>query len=94
MTFLIYRGELVDQFSGVPQSQSKIEEFFKKAQSLGEGKDAAEPAPASSGDFIVDILNEGEGELIPKGARVTVHYTGKFLDGKVFDSSVKRGDPF
>jgi len=30
---------------------------------------------------------------VPRGAMVKVHYTGKFPDGRVFDSSVERGDP-
>ena len=38
-------------------------------------------------------MNEGEGPTVPKGAMVKVHYTGKLLDGTVFDSSVDRGDP-
>lgn len=39
------------------------------------------------------ITKEGTGERIRPGDQLEVHYTGKFLDGKVFDSSVTRGNP-
>ncbi len=39
------------------------------------------------------LKKDGTGENPAKGASVKVHYTGKFLDGKVFDSSVERGNP-
>ena len=40
------------------------------------------------------VLQEGKGDERP-GARdvVRVHYEGKLLDGKVFDSSIARGEP-
>jgi FKBP-type peptidyl-prolyl cis-trans isomerase len=43
--------------------------------------------------LMYQVLKAGSGKSPADGTEVTVHYTGKFLDGKVFDSSVERGSP-
>lgn len=40
-----------------------------------------------------EILEAGEGASPKAGDTVKVHYTGKLIDGTVFDSSVDRGEP-
>lgn len=46
---------------------------------------------ASGLQYIVE--KEGTGAQPTATDEVTVHYTGKLLDGSVFDSSVSRGEP-
>jgi FKBP-type peptidyl-prolyl cis-trans isomerase FklB len=39
------------------------------------------------------VISEGTGASPTDTSIVTVHYTGKFINGEVFDSSVERGEP-
>ena len=51
-------------------------------------------ASRTEDNLYYTIEEAGEGEHPQAGQYVKVHYTGTFLDGKKFDSSVDRGEPF
>ncbi len=49
---------------------------------------------ATASGLQYKILKEGKGEIPKPTDSVQVNYEGRFLDGKVFDSTAKHGKPF
>jgi FKBP-type peptidyl-prolyl cis-trans isomerase len=49
--------------------------------------------PTESGLYHITLI-EGTGDSVRVGDTVTVHYEGKFLNGKFFDSTKRRNSPF
>ena len=55
-----------------------------------EGAKSSEPE-----ELKIDTLKEGSGNTVAvSGKKITVHYTGRLTDGKVFDSSEQRQAPY
>lgn len=84
--------------------QAMEEEQRAAAQKMGEVNAAAGKAVLEENGKLVEVnvtpsglqyevLEEGTGKQPSAGDNVTVHYTGKLIDGTVFDSSVDRGAP-
>lgn len=74
--------------------QQKAEEAAKAAGTafLKENKQNPNVKETSTGlQYVVE--KEGTGAQPTAEDEVTVHYTGRLLDGTVFDSSVNRGEP-
>ena len=60
---------------------------------LGPSKTAGKPVVTKSGLKYWE-LKKGSGPVAKAGDQVKVHYTGWLTDGKKFDSSLDRGEPF
>lgn len=87
------------------EAQEIIDEYFRKLQeqssekTISEGKaflesngKRPEVITLKSG-LQYEIINEGNGNQPKASDKVRVHYHGTLIDGTVFDSSVRRGEP-
>ena len=81
--------------------QKKMDEFAKKQASetaaagekyLADNK-AKEGVKTTPSGLQYSVKTEGTGKQPNAKSTVTVHYEGRLLDGTVFDSSIKRGEP-
>lgn len=71
-----------------PQASSEaVKEAPKKAK-------VSHKVVTTASGLKYEILKKGNGPVAKAGQTVSVHYTGWLTDGKKFDSSVDRGEPF
>ena len=87
------------------EAQTVINDFFQTLQAKAGGQSQSEGiafleenskragiVTLASG-LQYEILSEGAGTIPKATDTVNVHYHGTLIDGKVFDSSVNRGEP-
>lgn len=64
-----------------------------KGQEWLEAKKKEEGVKVTESGLAYKVITEGKGEKPKATDTVTVHYVGTLIDGKEFDSSIKRGQP-
>jgi peptidylprolyl isomerase len=94
---LIFEVELVSFTPGPGSTSSPGTGYTSGAgKAMSDGSDGGtdDPGLKDIGEGLrIRDLKEGSGDAVPRGASVTVHYTGWLTDGTEFDSSKKRGQP-
>ncbi len=98
MTYDEAKAEIQKYFTAL---QAKQEEAAKVAgeanQKAGrdflEANGKREEVKITPTGLQYEVLEEGNGPKPEAGDQVVVHYTGRLIDGTVFDSSEERGEP-
>lgn len=92
------KAEIQKYFTALEEKQraeaAKMADVNEAAgkQFLEENGKRVEVKTTASG-LQYEVITEGDGEMPTAKDQVEVHYTGKLIDGTVFDSSVERGVP-
>ena len=71
-------------------NDSRIQEI----EDIDEYLEAHKNMKVNESGVYIETLKSGKGNKVEPLQKVKVHYTGKFTDGEIFDSSVSRGQPF
>ena len=77
-------------------AQQELEKInIEKAKQAAEAmKNLTKGATTTASGLAYKVINKGDGSVHPAAnSTVKVHYTGKLVDGTIFDSSVQRGQP-
>jgi FKBP-type peptidyl-prolyl cis-trans isomerase FklB len=85
-------NQTIQKYMAAQQAKQFEGIIAEGADFLAKNGERSEVTTTASG-LQYEVLTAGTGAQPTKESKVTVHYTGKLLDGKVFDSSVERGQP-
>lgn len=72
-----------------PKKKAKAEKKAKEEKKA----DKAEKAAKRADGLVITDLKTGSGMEAKLGSKITVHYKGTLMSGKVFDSSYEAGEP-
>jgi FKBP-type peptidyl-prolyl cis-trans isomerase len=75
------------------EAQKKFDEETIRKYFRANNVDTTQVVRTNSGLYYLQV-KEGEGEKVKAGQQVKVHYIGKDIFGRKFDSSYDRGDGF
>ncbi len=96
---IIREGSLAKEFNAVKvfnTAQKELEKINaeKQKQAAKALEELTKGAITTSSGLSYKVVKKGDGTVHPDAnSKVQVHYTGKLLDGTIFDSSVQRGQP-
>ena len=82
---------VTDYFTNLEKEGAELNERLGR-EFLEKNKETEGVKVTASG-LQYQVVKEGDGQQPGPNDVVTVHYTGKLIDGTVFDSSVERGEP-
>ncbi len=71
----------------------KLEKNKKEGEEFLAANKSKEGIKVTESGIQYKILKEGKGEIPTDSSKVKVHYHGTLINGKVFDSSVDKGEP-
>ncbi|MDD4608579.1 MAG: FKBP-type peptidyl-prolyl cis-trans isomerase [Bacteroidaceae bacterium] len=84
--------DIVNKFFEEIEAKNNAGIIEKGAAFLEENKKRAEVTVTESG-LQYEVLQKGSGKKPTATSQVKCHYEGTLIDGTMFDSSVKRGEP-
>ena len=95
---IIRKGKSAEKFNAPQVFNKSLEEqeaikAAKAKKAAEELKKLTEGATVTKSGLAYFMINEGDGEQAKAGDTVSVHYTGKLIDGTKFDSSHDRNQP-
>lgn len=94
-SLLIENSEIMPMLKDFMQkmAEAKMQKMMEEGEKYLKENGKREGVTTLPSGLQYEVISSGDGPIPTASDQVTTHYTGYLVDGTVFDSSVKRGQP-